>query len=421
MDKKSAIILGGTIPHKYLIDNLKKRGFYTILIDYYQNPPAAANADEHIQESTMNKEAVLAIAYERKASLVISGCIDQANITACYVLEKLGLHVPYSYKASLRVTDKELMKEGLDRARVPTAKYDILNFENSIIYSPDCYPKVVKPCDANGSKGVRKVVNDTELRSALEQAFEISRTKKVIIEDYIKGTEISVYCYINDNNKATILFIKSKKLPNINKNSALQSFFSLGPYNATSLVKGKIIKTIELISKEFDLVNTPLLLQAIVDDTNLDIIEFAPRVGGGLAFREMEYQTGYNIIDAVINSYLGIPLPEIIPMESGLLSSVTHFYGTSGILERVEGLEELVAKDIIKEFHLHKTRGMIMTTDDLASRNRVFGVIVIGKSIDEIKEKLCSVVDSVRVINTKGEDVLLRVSFKEMNNITMVR
>ena len=197
MNKKTAIVLGGTIPNKYLIDNLKERGFYTILIDYHENPPAASDADEHIQESTLDKETVLKIALERKVSLVISGCVDQANTTACYVLEKLGLYSPYTYETSLRVTDKELMKEGMNRAAIPSAKYDLLTADNYKTYRSELFPKVVKPCDANGSKGVRKVTNETELSKAIEQAINISRTKKAIVEDYKNGTEISAYCFIN--------------------------------------------------------------------------------------------------------------------------------------------------------------------------------------------------------------------------------
>ena len=130
MDKRVAIVLGGTVPHKYLINNLKERGFYTILIDYYSNPPAKTDADEHIQESTLDKEKVLEIAKNRNASLVISGCVDQANVTACYVSEKIGLHVPYSYETALRVTDKKLMKEGMVKAGIPTANYQLVTEEN---------------------------------------------------------------------------------------------------------------------------------------------------------------------------------------------------------------------------------------------------------------------------------------------------
>ena len=74
-----AIVLGGTVPHCYLIQLLKKRGYHTVLVDYTQNPPAKEFADEHIKESTLDRDAVLSIARKRDAQLVISTNVDQAK------------------------------------------------------------------------------------------------------------------------------------------------------------------------------------------------------------------------------------------------------------------------------------------------------------------------------------------------------
>ena len=40
-----ALVLGGTDDHIALIESLKRRGYRTILIDHYENPPAQAVAD----------------------------------------------------------------------------------------------------------------------------------------------------------------------------------------------------------------------------------------------------------------------------------------------------------------------------------------------------------------------------------------
>ena len=110
MDKPIAIVLGGTVPHAHLISLLKKRGYYTILLDYTPNPPAKEYADEHMPVSTLDVEAVLDVAKSRNARLVISTNVDQANVTCCSVSEKLGLTEPYSYETALNVTDKQRMK-----------------------------------------------------------------------------------------------------------------------------------------------------------------------------------------------------------------------------------------------------------------------------------------------------------------------
>ena len=58
-DKPVALVLGGTNPHRALIEKLKIRGFYTVLVDYFENPPAKNIADEHEKESTLDIQKVL--------------------------------------------------------------------------------------------------------------------------------------------------------------------------------------------------------------------------------------------------------------------------------------------------------------------------------------------------------------------------
>ncbi len=123
MNKKTAIVLGGTIPHCELIRQLKGRGYYTILVDYYENPPAKEFADLHIKESTLDEDKVLEIAKQYNADLTISGCIDQANKTACYVLEKMGQFCPYSYQKASEITAKSYMKRIMIENGIPTGKY----------------------------------------------------------------------------------------------------------------------------------------------------------------------------------------------------------------------------------------------------------------------------------------------------------
>ena len=111
LNKPVALVLGGTYPHRELVLNLIRRGYHTVLVDYLPNPSAKELADEHIQESTLDVDVVLNIARERHAEIVISVCIDQANVTAARVSEILGLSAPYRGEIAEAVTHKILMKQ----------------------------------------------------------------------------------------------------------------------------------------------------------------------------------------------------------------------------------------------------------------------------------------------------------------------
>jgi biotin carboxylase len=408
--KAKAIVLGGTVPHRYLIKNLKDRGYETILVDYHANPPAKDEADRHIQASTLDLEQVLAIAKEEEAALVIAGCVDQANLTACFVAEKLNLPHPYSYKAGLRVTDKELMKEGLIKAGVATAAHSVVTSQEIQSFTTKQFPKVVKPCDCNGSKGVQKVSNQKELTEAIQLACELSRTNKAIVEEFIEGLEINAYFYIQDG-IPYLLYTKSKKKGKPGSLEGFMSFASLGPMNLSEQIHAKLHLYASSIAKEFNLNNTPLLVQAIFNGTEVDIIEFAPRVGGGLAFREIKMLRNFDFIDAVVSSYLS----ETVSME--FLSdvndkiSVVHFFGTHGKLSRIEGDEVILAKGLAEEIHLHKTFGMEMTSKDLSSRNRVLGMIVRGESEQSIENKVFNILNELKILDEFGLNSLNKELF----------
>ena len=156
IQQKKAIVLGGTNPHIELIKQLQKRNYYVILVDYLENPPAKKYADVHIQESTMDQETVLKIAAENKVDLVISACVDQANITACYVAEKLGLTKPYTYDLAHKITNKGYMKKIMVKEGIPTTKYVYLEQNQNIENLELRYPVIVKPADACAASGVKK-------------------------------------------------------------------------------------------------------------------------------------------------------------------------------------------------------------------------------------------------------------------------
>src|SRR5690554_6886519 len=156
--KGKAIVLGGTHDHVLLLQKLKERGYYTLLIDYNENPPARRFADEYIRESTLDKDKILEIATTVDAALVIATCIDQALLTMCYVSEELNLPCHLTYEQALNLTNKAYMKKLFFDNGIPTSKYYIV--ENTEDISGKVlgfeYPVVVKPADANSSKGIQK-------------------------------------------------------------------------------------------------------------------------------------------------------------------------------------------------------------------------------------------------------------------------
>lgn len=145
---KTAIVLGGTHDHIYLIELLQTQNYFVILIDYLADPPAKKAADEHIAESALDENIVLKIAKERKAELVISLCIDQTLPVMAFVCSKLGLPCHLTHAQSLSLTNKYEMKRKLKKGRIPTTDFIIIDDDIQTTVNHNLlFPLVIKPVD----------------------------------------------------------------------------------------------------------------------------------------------------------------------------------------------------------------------------------------------------------------------------------
>lgn len=402
IDQDKVIVLGGTFPHITLVSKLKSRGYYVILIDYLDHPPAKAVADLHIQESTLDKEKVLQIAKKYEVKLVISTCIDQANVTACYVAEALGLTRPYSYDKSLEVTNKLEMKQKMIDNNINTSKFqEVTSFEDLRIHKLN-FPLIVKPVDSNSSKGVKKIESQEKIQEYVNDAIRLSRNGKAIIEEFVKGKEIGIDCYVK-NGEAHVLMVKERRKINLQSNTQ-QIFGCLWPTNLIEENLPVMKKLATDIARVFELDNTPLMIQAIANGDQVNVIEFAPRIGGGESFRIIKLQTGFDFVEAAIDSFLNKEVElDCIPMNHYYAENFIYIKESS--FQKVEGLQELVDEGIIEYFDIYKAEGTKIAAE-LTSNNRVGVFGVKGKEKKDVLKKINVAIQNMYVYNTLNQKVM---------------
>ena len=401
--KPLAIVLGGTNPHVALVEKLKKRGYYTVLIDYLPNPPAARTADEHIRESTLDKELVAKIARERHAALIITTNIDQANVTACYAAEQIGLKPPYPYETSLNVTDKSRMKRIMWENDIPTSKYVIAEDIEAALKAGVGYPCVVKPADSNGSRGVHRVNNDDELRLFFPAAQEASRNGKVVVEGYVSGTEVSFYYFVQDGKAHFIDGYKRYNFKTRNED-VIQSTGVVFPADISENAFKEMHRISGKIATAFRLDNTPLFVQAIVDGDKAHVLEFAPRIGGGLSYRVITRDCRFDLIEAAIDSFEGNRV-EINPVWPDYYSGVLNLYAPGITMGRIVGVEDILAKGIASEFYQYRLEGA-QISGDMSSGSRAGAFLIHARSMDEMREKVFYINDHAEVYDINGNKAM---------------
>lgn len=402
-DKPTAIVLGGTSPHIELIHQLKERNFYVVLVDYLPNPPAKHYADLHVQESTLDPEAVLKVAQQYNANLVISACVDQANITACYVAEKMNLPHPYSYELANNITNKGYMKEMMVANGIPTTRYIFLNNGEELTNFGLRFPVMVKPADSCAASGVKKARNVNELDIFLKEAKKISRTGRTVVEEFFSGVEVSVYAFIKDG-IANILMISERISTIEGDNQVLKCYATITPPNISEIALAKIQESTTRIANVFHLDNTPLHVQYIIDGNEISVIEFAPRVGGGISYKNIKSNTGFDIISSTIDSYLQKPV-DVQYQRSDRYFSVNLAYGIPSTFHHLTGIEHLLNEGVVDSIHYHKTPGSVIT-DDRASGGRIAAILISGDTRQEILDKVRITFECMDAFDSEGNQIL---------------
>lgn len=395
------LVLAGGADQVALIKELKLRGHEVVLLDYFENPPAKPYADKHIVASTLDVEAVERYAKEESVSLICTACTDQALLTVSYVSERLGLPCYIDYQTGLNVTNKSYMKKVLTDNDIPTARFSIVDKPDIEIIQGFKFPLVVKPVDCNSSKGVKKVESIEEYRQYITEAIQYSRSNTAIVEEYKEGKEISADFYIENGVAKLLSATTSLKINN-------RKSFTILCSDYPTLNESQEIKVTQIaqdISKAFNLDNTPLLVQMIANDNEINVIEFSARMGGGSKYKLIEVLSGVNIMSKYVDRILG-GYPEVKPSKQVDYCKMVYIYCNPGIYDHMEGLEMMKEEGMIDEYFLYKTKGMEIHKAE-TSGDRPSGYLCSASTADELSKKIKYVDSHIKAISNMGVDMMM--------------
>lgn len=395
------LVLAGGADQIALINEFKARGHETILVDFFENPPARPYADKHIVASTLDVERVKEIAIDQKVDLITTACTDQALLTVANVSEQLGLPCYLSYQTGLNVTNKSYMKNVLFANNIPTAKFVILDKVDLDAVKDFSLPLVVKPVDCNSSKGVKRIDDIVDITKYLEEAIKLSRTKKAIVEEFKTGTEISVDYYVEGCKAKLLCATTSLKIKNSKSFTILCS-----DYPAINEEQEELLKVIgNKVAKAFGLKDCPLFIQMIANGTDVNVIEFSARMGGGSKYNLIRVLSGVNIMSKYVDLVLG-GKPSVSPSKLVSFCKMVYLYCNPGVFDHIEGLEELKQQGIIDSYFEYKTKGMEISHAE-TSGDRPAGYLITAETADALQEKLNYVDSHIKVVSDKGEDIMM--------------
>lgn len=277
---KTVMVLPGTVWQIPLIKKLKGRGYRVAVVHPYPDAPAFKYADEIVYSDILDRDAVLEAARRLDVVAVMSDECDIATPTLAYVATELGLPSQTEPMARL-YTDKSLMRDFCRDHGLPYPEYKVCEtVEEAVGFFRSLRHKmVIKPIDANSSRGVFTIEDEAQLRSLFDASIGYSHHRKAVIcERFISGSEFSVDG-IRMPSGHVCLAISEKSQFEYNRNLDSYLFFSydnpLYDYNRLREVDNRFV---ELSGLPFGFTHA----EYRYEDGEFYLLEIGARGGGNL-------------------------------------------------------------------------------------------------------------------------------------------
>ncbi|MEG0834724.1 MAG: ATP-grasp domain-containing protein [Christensenellaceae bacterium] len=374
---KKIMILGASILQLPAIQKAKEMGLQVVAVD--MNPQAIGfREDGIIREiiSTIDISAVVEAAKRNRIDGVMTLASDMPMCTVAVVAKELDL-VGITDDTALKATNKVEMRKALFEYGVPVPRF--FQVSNRVEYDKavGCFtvPVIVKPADNSGSRGIYEISDLTD-RQAIHDVYKYSKASSrngdVVVEEYMKGPEVSVETLTVDG-ACHVIQITDKLT------TGAPHFVEMGHSQPTQL-DAQMVAEIERVTiaanKAIGITNGPSHTEIIVTDEGPKIVELGARLGGDcITTHLVPLSTGVDIVKCSIQIALGEECDWNAKWAKG--SAIRYFESHKGRLITIDGLNEVHAVEGFVEVDVVKKKGQEINNIE-SSTDRVGFVIAQG-------------------------------------------
>ncbi len=325
---KTLLILGAGVDQVPGILKAKEMGVYTIALDGNPNAEGKKYADEFYIVSIKHFDQIedfIKHKLSKKVDGVIAFGVDIASIVS-KTADLLGVNYTIPDESAKLSEDKFLAKEFMKKYNIPIPEYQIVKSVKDIKKFIDKFglPIVVKPVDNSAARGISFVNDVSNLERYYKYALEFSNQKRVQVEKYLTGYQISTESFVINGEIYNIGFADrnyddiEKFLPNIIENGGdLPSTYIKEKH------KTKLSNYFKIISKELKIKNGVIKGDIVLHNDEVYIIEFALRLSGGnFSTIEIPANTGVDFIKIAIKLHLNMKIDkeELIQTKNDCIS-----------------------------------------------------------------------------------------------------
>lgn len=306
--EKKMLIVGGAYADIPQINAARALGYYVITSGNRPDDWGHRESDLYCAADYSDPDEILAIAKEHRVDAVCPSANDFSAISAAYVAETMGLPGHDSFETSKVIHHKDSYRRLADELGISTPKAMGFSRSDDALEMADefRFPVLVKPIDLTGGKGISKVEVPQSLKPALETAFIASKSKRVVVEEFIEGTRHGFSSFIK-NGRVRFYFVDDEFY--------FKNPFLVSGASTTTRVPSKaieqVIQDVESIARSLSLQDGIVHVQFILARETPTIIEICRRPPGDLYVKLVQFATGVDYPGWIVRQFAGVECPDL--------------------------------------------------------------------------------------------------------------
>lgn len=301
---KTLLIVGSDISNIAIIETAQELGMYAIVVDGIvdrSKAPAKNIADEAWDIDYSNIDEIKKRAIERKIDGVFAGYSEYRVLAALKIAEAMGLPF-YATEEQINLTrNKRFFKDECIKYGVKTPKDFCFNYpvmENDLKSIE--YPVIVKPADYAGRKGITICHDEENIKDAISFAASYSKSKMIIIEEFLQGIEFAAIYTLVDGN-ITLSCVNEKYISDDQERQSGLCEFVITPASFTKRFEIEANENIINFLKGIDAKNGVAFFQGMCTEKDIYVFEMGYRVNGNNDFYVIEKNNNVSFLKMLLN------------------------------------------------------------------------------------------------------------------------
>ena len=397
--KKTLLVIGAGLEQSIAISIAQKMGLRVIAVDGNKKAVGLKIADTGIYCDIRNERKLEEIAKKYNVSGAVTHAVEISEVVA-KLAKNLGLPGLDPKIANL-ATNKLLRARVFKKNSIAYPKFGSAKTTTQarVKAKKIGYPVVIKPVDNSAARGVKKIFNDSELIKSFKETLNYSKSKTILIEEFLDGHQISTESFVYKEKIITTGFADR----NYSRLKEFEPYFIEDGHTIPSVLlkklQNKVIREVEKAIKALGINWGAAKSDVLICNDKIYILEMAARTSGGwFATGTVPIATGVNILKPLIKLSIGkMPSLNDFKTTKGSFACQRYIIPTeSGFFDKIIGIErakKMPGVRMLDIFNLPKKGTIIYKARNHA--DRIGHIIAEGKTKEDAYIKCSNAINQI--------------------------